>query len=76
MVRPVQIEGAYNSLKGRVKESWGVLTEDPSLRAKGVWDQLVGTCQQRFPEAMERVDHARRDLESRAHDLQKEWRWQ
>lgn len=76
MIRPVQIEGAYNSLKGRCEEAWGVLTEDPAWRARGAWDQLVGGCQQRFPEAMERVDRARRDLAHRVDDLSKEWHLQ
>ena len=35
-------EGIWDQMKGRVKESWGALTDDDVDRADGRWDQLVG----------------------------------
>lgn len=68
MVKLVQIEGALNDWRGRLEESWGVMAHDPRMRAKGAWRQMVGTCQQRFPDAMREVGRARKQMRRAVRD--------
>jgi uncharacterized protein YjbJ (UPF0337 family) len=35
-------EGKWDQVRGRVKESWGALTDDDLDRTEGKWDRLVG----------------------------------
>jgi uncharacterized protein YjbJ (UPF0337 family) len=43
-----QIKGNWTSLKGKVKEQWGDLTDDDIDRLAGQKDQLVGEIQRRY----------------------------
>ena len=50
-----QLEGKWNEVKGRLKERWGVLTDDDLSRAEGNVEQLVGVVQQKTGRAREEV---------------------
>lgn len=43
-----QIKGNWNILKGKVKQSWGELTDDEVDKIDGRRDELVGTIQRRY----------------------------
>jgi uncharacterized protein YjbJ (UPF0337 family) len=50
------IQGEWNKFKGQVKEKWGKLTDDDLMRIGGNRDQLIGTLQQRYGMAKDRVE--------------------
>lgn len=41
-----QAEGSWKQFKGRLKESWGALTDDDIDRYEGRRDQLIGRIQE------------------------------
>jgi uncharacterized protein YjbJ (UPF0337 family) len=51
-----QLQGKWNEVKGRLKEKWGVLTDDDLVRGEGNVEQLVGVVQQRTGRAKEEVE--------------------
>jgi uncharacterized protein YjbJ (UPF0337 family) len=52
----LQFEGKFDQYKGRIKESWGVLTDDELDRTEGKFDRLVGTIKQKTGETQEVVE--------------------
>ncbi len=54
------IKGNWKILKGKVKETWGDLTDDDITQLSGHKDQLVGTVQKKYgiarAEAEKQVD--------------------
>jgi uncharacterized protein YjbJ (UPF0337 family) len=61
-----QIEGQWDSFKGRVREKWGKLTDDDIEVIAGKRDQLLGRLRQRYgyeKEAAEKeLDHWMKQL--------------
>ncbi len=51
-----QMRGKWNEIAGRLKEKWGVLTEDDLSRFEGNLEQLVGFVQQKTGRAREEVE--------------------
>ena len=41
-------EGKWNQLKGKVKQTWGELTDDDLDRISGKRDEIVGLVQERY----------------------------
>ena len=41
-------EGKWNQLKGRVRETWGKLTDDDVEKVAGKRDSLVGQIQEKY----------------------------
>jgi uncharacterized protein YjbJ (UPF0337 family) len=60
-----ELQGQWNTLKGRVREHWGQLTDDDLTIHGGNIDQLVGKIQQRTGESREAVEKYLTDLTSR-----------
>jgi uncharacterized protein YjbJ (UPF0337 family) len=58
----MQFEGKWDQLKGRVKESWGVLTEDDLKRTEGKWDRVVGTIKEKTGDSTEAIERRLREL--------------
>jgi uncharacterized protein YjbJ (UPF0337 family) len=58
----LQLEGKWDQVRGRVKEAWGVLTDDDVDRAEGKWDRLVGVVKEKTGETTENVERKLRDL--------------
>lgn len=50
-----QAKGAWKQLKGRVKEAWGVLSDDDIDRYEGKLDQLAGRIQEKTGESRETI---------------------
>jgi uncharacterized protein YjbJ (UPF0337 family) len=55
-----RIQGNWQQFKGRLRESWGDLTDDDIARIEGNQEQLVGRIQERYgiarDEAQAQVD--------------------
>lgn len=58
----LRAEGKWDKVKGRVKESWGVLTDDDLDRTEGKFDRLVGTIKEKTGEATDKVESKLREL--------------
>jgi len=58
----LQLEGQWDQTKGRVKEAWGVLTDDDLDRSQGKWDQLVGTIKEKTGDSLEIVERKLHDI--------------
>jgi len=50
-----QVDGTWDSLKGKAKRIWGELTEDDFLKAEGSADKLFGAIEKRFGETKEQI---------------------
>lgn len=46
-----QVKGNWNQMKGKVREKWGLLTDDDLEHIAGHKDRLVGKIQERYGEA-------------------------
>jgi len=51
-----QISGSWKTMKGKVREKWGKLTDDDLEVIAGKRDQLVGRLQQRYGYSKEEAD--------------------
>ena len=60
----MQIEGKWDQLKGKVKEAWGVLTDDDFDRAQGKVDRLVGTIKEKTGESTDKIEEKLRKIAS------------
>jgi uncharacterized protein YjbJ (UPF0337 family) len=60
-----ELQGQWNSLRGRVKEKWGQLTDDDLQMHGGNVDQLVGKIQQKTGEGRESIERFLTDLTSK-----------
>lgn len=60
-----ELQGQWNSLRGRVKEKWGQLTDDDLQMQGGNIDQLVGRIQQRTGEGREAIERFLTDITSK-----------
>jgi uncharacterized protein YjbJ (UPF0337 family) len=58
----MRFEGRWDQMRGRVKESWGDLTDDDLDRTEGKWDRLVGTIKEKTGESMDTIQDKLRKL--------------
>lgn len=58
-------DGRWDQLKGRIKEEWGMLTDDDLKRIEGRRDRLVGVLKERTGEALDVVEEKVRAFEKR-----------
>jgi uncharacterized protein YjbJ (UPF0337 family) len=56
MITREELAGNWNRLKGRIRETWGQITDDDLQKGQGSVEQLVGTIQ-------EKTGVARREIE-------------
>ena len=49
------LEGKGDKLKGRVKDAFGGLTNDPGKQAEGKWDKLKGSAKDKLGEVERKV---------------------
>src|SRR5262249_19359058 len=59
-----ELQGQWNTLRGRVKQKWGQLTDDDLQIHGGNVDQLVGRIQQKTGEGREVIERFLSDLTS------------
>jgi uncharacterized protein YjbJ (UPF0337 family) len=57
-----QIEGNWKQLKGKVREKWGLLTDDDVDTIGGKKDRLVGKIQERYGEAKWKDNEIEREM--------------
>src|SRR5437763_16700759 len=60
-----ELQGQWNTLRGKVKEKWGQLTDDDLQIHGGNVDQLVGRIQQKTGEGREAIERFLGELTSR-----------
>ena len=60
----LKLDGKWDQLKGRIKESWGVLTDDDFDRAEGKIDRLVWTIKEKTGETADVIKDKIRKLAS------------
>lgn len=58
----LKTEGKWDQAKGRIKESWGVLTDDDLDRTEGKWDRIVGVIKEKSGESIEEVEEKLKEL--------------
>jgi uncharacterized protein YjbJ (UPF0337 family) len=58
-----RIEGGWKTLRGRIREQWGRLTDDDLDAIGGRRDQFVGKLQERYGLAREEAEDALRSWE-------------
>ncbi len=49
-------EGRWDQLKGKVKQTWGNLTDDQLDVAEGNYDELVGKIKEQTGESQEEIE--------------------
>jgi len=62
-----QIEGNWKQFKGKVKETWGDLTDDEIDQIAGKRDILLGKIQERYGMQKDEAERKLRDFEDRIH---------
>lgn len=62
-----QIEGNWKQFKGKVKETWGDLTDDELDQIAGKRDILLGKIQERYGMKKDEAERRLRDFEDRIH---------
>jgi uncharacterized protein YjbJ (UPF0337 family) len=62
-----QIEGNWKQFKGKVKETWGDLTDDELDQIAGKRDVLLGKIQERYGMQKDEAERKLRDFENRIH---------
>lgn len=51
----LKLEGKLDQLKGRIKETWGNVTDDDFKRAEGKADRLIGIIKERTGESRDKI---------------------
>ena len=62
MINKQELQGQWQSVRGKVKEKWGQLTDDDLMMAGGNVDQVIGRIQQRTGEAKGNIEKFINDL--------------
>ena len=50
--------GKWKQMRGRVKEQWGLLTDDELDQSQGRYDRLAGLLQERYGYAKDQAERA------------------
>jgi uncharacterized protein YjbJ (UPF0337 family) len=56
MITKEEFQGSWNSIKGKLKERWGQITDNEWREASGNVDQLVGLIQRKTGEARTQIE--------------------
>ncbi|TCP43068.1 CsbD family protein [Rhodovulum marinum] len=60
-----ELKGNWKQIKGRVREAWGVLTDDELEQINGDREQLVGKVQEKYGKTREAAEREVDDFLSR-----------
>ncbi|HEY8902641.1 MAG TPA: CsbD family protein [Chthoniobacterales bacterium] len=60
----LEIKGSWNTIKGKLKQAYGDLTDDDLAYEEGSDDELVGRIQQKLGKSRDEVRKMIRDLDS------------
>ena len=55
-------KGEWNEVKGRLKQQYGLLTDDDLVYAEGKDDELLGRLQKKLGKAREEIQKILRDI--------------
>lgn len=58
-----QMQGKYEQLKGKIKESWGKLTDDDIALLDGKKDQFFGKVQEKYGIAKDEAEKKMKEFE-------------
>jgi uncharacterized protein YjbJ (UPF0337 family) len=58
----LRFEGKWGQMRGRVKETWGDLTDDELDQTEGKWDQVVGKIKEKTGESMDAIQEKLRRM--------------
>ncbi len=58
-----QLEGKFDQLKGKVKQTWGKLTDDDFAKLKGNRDEFLGIIKEKHGVAREEADKSLKQME-------------
>jgi uncharacterized protein YjbJ (UPF0337 family) len=64
----LRAEGKWDQAKGRIKEAWGVLTDDELDESEGKWERVVGTIKEKTGETVDTIENKLHELFDRARD--------
>jgi uncharacterized protein YjbJ (UPF0337 family) len=56
--------GKWKQLKGKVKETWGDLTDDDLKNVEGKRDQLIGRIQEKYGQSKDEIERKLKSYES------------
>lgn len=51
----MKFDAKIDDMRGRLRESWGALTDDDIDRANGQWDQLISTIREKTGDSVETI---------------------
>jgi uncharacterized protein YjbJ (UPF0337 family) len=54
-------EGRWQRVRGKIRETWGDITDDEIDQSRGNWDQLVGRIKEKTGEAGDAVERKLRE---------------
>lgn len=66
--RQMQFDAKVDDMKGRLKETWGDLTDDDVTKSEGQWDQMIATIREKTGESIETVTTKVNELIDSAQD--------
>jgi uncharacterized protein YjbJ (UPF0337 family) len=66
-----QFQGQWNTIKGKIKEKWGKLTDQDLTRIDGKREQLLGELQKKYGLAKEKAEQELSKFESSLSNLAK-----
>ncbi|QDU88014.1 hypothetical protein Pla175_13830 [Pirellulimonas nuda] len=69
MATTEQMHGAWNDLRGQVKQQWGEIRDDDWSKVEGNVDRLVGYLQTKSGETREQIEKTLRSLSSSSSKL-------
>lgn len=58
----LRFEGKWDQMRGRVKETWGDLTDDELDQTEGKWEQVVGKIKEKTGESMDAIQEKLRRM--------------
>ncbi|HSM01971.1 MAG TPA: CsbD family protein [Acidimicrobiia bacterium] len=66
----MKLEGNWKQAKGRIRETWGDMTDDELDQVEGNWEQLVGKIQTKTGETVEAIKSKLDDIAKKLSDEQ------
>jgi uncharacterized protein YjbJ (UPF0337 family) len=64
-----QLSGSWQEIRGKIKERWGMLTDQELLQGEGNTEQLIGTIQRKTGESRRSIERALQTMSDEAEDL-------
>jgi len=49
-------EGRWQQVRGRIRQTWGTITDDELDSARGSWDRLIGAIKEKTGEAADTIE--------------------